>query len=491
MSDWGGIEKASKTGRHMIRGAAYISITEAFSMVGRFVTAVFLARFLGPTPFGLFMLTATLVVWLELSVTSLFYGATVKFIGETLDSEWESLASMIVRLHFIAGATVCLLLLLLAEPLAKVLHEEVLAGYLRWYAIEIPMFGLARAQSNIIVGRGFFKKRALIGAVHSLARLTIIMFLVGMGLSVKGAIIGSVTATIIEVAMGRLCVRVPVFGRTPMNTRDFWRFAGPLFMSAMSLRIFRLDLFALKALGATAAQAGFYSAANNLSMPSQIFGMSVSPTTLATMSRLLSQGEEQKAREIGVTVMRSILWLLPFTVMVAGMTSEIVEFVFTLAFLPAAPILSLLIFAALGIVTINILKAILTAFGKPMWNFKITGPMVPFALVGYILLVPRLGTIGAAIVTTSGACLAALVSFIVLFKTCGLGIPARTILHSLLCSILSLVAAIVWPVSGFVVVVKMGIIGSGILAIFLLLREFKTSDLNLVTSLIKSRLGIG
>ena len=489
MPDLDLVGKASKAGHHMIRGTIYMSLTEAFVLVSRFVTAVFLARFLGPTSFGLFMLTATLVIWLEWCITALFSGATVKFVGET--SEWECVGSLIVRLQSISGLIACLLLLLMAEPLARVLREEALAGYLRWYAIEIPMFGLARAYSNIIIGRGFFKERALIGAVHSAARMAIIVVLVGMGLSVKGAIMGSVTASVIELVMGRLYAQIPFFRRAVMNVRDFWRLAGPLFMSAMSLQIFRLDLFALKVLGGTAAQAGFYSAANNLSLPTSIFGMSVSPTTLATMSRLLSQGEEQKAREIGMTVMRLVLWLLPFAAMAGGMASEIVEFIFTTAFLPAGPILSFLVFASLALVTINILKAILTAYGKAMWSLKITGPMVPFALVGHILLVPRLGPIGAAIVTTSGACLAALASFIVLFRTCGLGIPARTILHSLLCSTLSLIAAIIWPVSGFVVIVKMGIIGSGILAIFLLCKEFRPNQLALIVSLVKLRLGTG
>ena len=473
----------------MVSGTAYIGFTEALILVSQFVTAVFLARFLGPKSFGLFMLTATFVIWLEWSITAVFSSATVKFVGETV--EWKTIGSMIVRVHLIASLCACILVWLLAEPVAGLLNEKVLADYLKLFAIEIPLFGMARAQGSIMVGLGDFKKRAFISAMRSVSRLILIVVLVTMGLSVLGAIMGSIVATAIEAAVGRYYVRVPFFAKTNLSFRGFWQVAGPLFMSTMSLRLFRLDLFALKALGATAAQAGFYSVAKNLSLPPTVYSKSVSPTLLATMSRLLSQGDVRKASEIGANVLRSICWLLPFVTMVAAMAEEIVSFVFGSAFVPAGRIFSLLIFETLAFVTIKICTAILTALGKQNWTFRITGPMVPFAILGHLLLIPRFGPIGAAVVTTTGASLASLAAVFTVFLSWEFAIPKRTIVYSLMCSALALLTAVIWPAQGILVLLKMSIISTTIIAAFLLLREFTSTELAFIRSLVKSRLSLG
>lgn len=482
-------EKESQVGLDMLSGTAYISLTESINLLCRFVTAVFLARYLGPTNFGYFMLAATFIIWLELSIVTAFAGATIKHVGESRD--WHPIGSMVLRLHLTVSMCVCLLLWLMAEPLSVLFKEAVLEVYLKWFGIEIPIFALARAQNNIILGRGLFRERAYIGAVYSIARLFLIVLFVTIGFSVEGAIMGSIAASLIELLAGRRFAKVSFFHRAPPNARDFWRFVGPLFLSNLSLRLFRLDLFALKALGAAAAQAGFYSAATGLSLPPYVLAKSVSPTMLSTLSRLMSHDEVLKAKEIGASVMRSVCWFLPFVTMVSGMASEIVVFVFGPVFAPAGPIFSFLIFSALSFVIINIAQANLTAMGKPMWALKITSPMIPYAFFGHLLLVPRFGPIGAAIVTTSGACLAAIVAVAVIFRTWGLAVPVKTIFISSLSSVFALIAASMWTATGITVLIKMASISVGILICFIFLGEFKKSELNLVGEIVKSRLGIG
>lgn len=87
-SRWDPREGGSGAGRHLFSGASYSFFAEGIMLLARFVTAVFLARVLGPTSFGLFMLAATVVIWLEWSITAAFAGATLKFVGETL--QWMS-----------------------------------------------------------------------------------------------------------------------------------------------------------------------------------------------------------------------------------------------------------------------------------------------------------------------------------------------------------------------------------------------------------------
>ena len=95
--------------------------------------------------------------------------------------------------------------------------------------------------------------------------------------------------------------------------------------------------------------------------------MSFSPLLLSTLSRLISSGDISQAKAISSDAMRLVIVLLPFAGMTAGMSHEIVDFVFGPLFAPAAPLLSLLIFGALAMVMIAVVTAILTAAGKPKW----------------------------------------------------------------------------------------------------------------------------
>jgi O-antigen/teichoic acid export membrane protein len=206
---------------------------------------------------------------------------------------------------------------------------------------------------------------------------------------------------------------------------------------------------------------------------------------------LLSEGEEPKAREIGLTAIRSIIWLVPFAAMTAGAAHEIVCFIFGETYLPASPILAFLIFAALGLLTINVAKAILTAVEKPGWTFMLTGPMIPLALIGYLILIPWLGGVGAAVVTTSVACLSALASVFTVYRTWRFLPPVKTLLKSAICTGLALALSILWSVSGLMIILKLVVIILIILLTFLLLGEFTASEIALVRSMFRSRLGIG
>jgi len=473
----------------MMTGTISIFLAEALILPTGFITAVFLARRLGPVGYGLFAVVSRLVIWLEFSSTAGFANTTIKFVGEA--SDWRPVGVTAVRLHLIVGVGIGALLWLLSPPISSMFNEPAMAEYLKLFAIDIPIFSLACANSSILVGRGLFKERARISAARWIARLVLIVLFVEMGLSVKGAIMGSIGASIIELVFGWYYVRPSLFYRATFPIRRLWGFGAPLFMSALSLRIFRLDLFALKVLGGTAAQAGFYGAALNLSIPPDIFSMSLSPPLLTTLNGLLSDGNEPKAKEIGMTAMRSIFWLLPFAAMTAGAAHEIVSFIFGEKYLPTSPILALLIFAAMGLLAINISRAILTALGKPGWTFILAGPMVPLALVGHLILVPWLGGVGAAVVTTLVALLGAIASLFAVYRIWRIFPPVKSLLRSVFCSGIALALAILWPVSGLMLILKLLIIIVVILLSFFLIGEFTAGEFALFRSMLRKRRGQG
>jgi hypothetical protein len=214
-------------------------------------------------------------------------------------------------------------------------------------------------------------------------RLLLIVLLVELGLAVPGAILGSIGASLADILIGRCYIRPTPFHRPRCATRQLWDYAVPLFLAALSLRLYeKLDLFALKALGATAEQAGMYGAVQSLALVPGIFALAFSPLLLATLSRTLRAGDSSLAREISRDALRVPLVLLPFAGLTAGAAHEIIGLIFGAAFLPATPLLALLIFAAVALVMLSVVTAILTAADKPGWTFVLTGPLVLLALIG-------------------------------------------------------------------------------------------------------------
>lgn len=473
-------------GRHILGGTVRIFLAEALFPLTGLVTAIFLTRRLGPEGYGLFTLVATLVAWVEGSLTALFARATLKLVAEAED--WQPVGAAIVRWHLAVGVGAALLLWALAPPIAALSDEPALTSYLRVFALDIPLYCLAHAHRNILVGVGGFHQRALVSAGRWVARLLLIVVLVELGLSVHGAILGSIGASLVEFGIGRLYIRPALLRGSSFPLRRLWIDTGPLFLSALSLALYnKLDLFALKMLGGTTEQAGLYGAAQNLTVAPGIFALSFSPLLLSTLSRVLRTEDRRYAQGIGRDAMRLVVVLLPFAGMTAGAAPEIIGAIFGSTFLPAAPLLAVLMFGALALVMISVTTAILTAAGKPGWTFAITGPMVPLAVIGHLLLVPQLGAIGAALVTALFAGLGALSAMAAVYYLWQVFPPLGTVGRSVMVCGVALALAAFWPAPGALLLVKLPVIAVFIGLAFLVLGEFSAREIALARSIVDWR----
>ena len=473
----------TQSGRHLLDGAVRVFMAAALMPLTGVITAAFLTRRLGPGGYGLLVLTATLIIWVEWGINSFLMRATVKFVSEAKD--WRPIGTTVVRLHLLLGGFAALLVWLFAIPLARLLNEPALAPLLCLFALDIPICTLAQAHQNILVGMGNFRKKAVGNAGRWIARLFLILVLVEMGLSVQGAILGSIGASLVELTISRLYVRPSFFGNASVPVRSLGDYGFPILLSALSVSCYsNLDLFLLKILGGTTQQAGLYGAAQNLSILPAIFGMSFSPLLLSTMSRLLSLGEVNQARVMGRNAMRLVLGLLPIGAMIAGAAPEIVRFFFGPLYEPAGPLVAVLFFGAVGLVMTSITMAIVTASGSPRLNVLLTGPLVPFAVVSYLVFIPRFGPLGAALVTTLFASLGAMVTVLAVYRLWGICPPAGTLGRTVLVSVLAYSLAVLWSASGALLIVKLLVIGIVIVLTYFALREFSMHEIALVRSLL-------
>jgi O-antigen/teichoic acid export membrane protein len=476
------------SGRHMASGTIQVFLAESLLLPTGLLTAAYLTRQLGPEGYGLLMLATTIVSWLGWSITSAFTRTTIKFIGEAED--WRSVAATVLQLHLVLGVAAAALFWLLSKPVAGALGEPELAPYLRLFVLEVPIFCLTYAHRSVLVGLGKFSQRAVSTAVRWISRLVLIVALVAAGLSLWGAILGSLLAALIELLVCRFYVRPPLFWRSPFPLQKLWGYAVPLFLLALSLRLYeKLDLLMLKLLGGTAADAGFYGTAQNLSLIPSLFTLSFVPLLLSTVTRTLHSADLEKAKRLSRDAMRLVLLMLPFAGLGAGAAAEIIQLLFSSTFLPAAPLFSVLIFGAVALAMIAVTTAILTAASKPNWTIALTGPMVLLAILGHLWLIPKFGTIGAASVTTFVASLGAVALVLAIYLLWKILPPFPSLVRSLFLSGVMYGVASLWVVSGWLLVGKLLILSTLILMGFLLLGELSDRELELVRSGIRSAVG--
>jgi len=454
-------------GRHVLTGTIRVFSAEALILPAGLITTALLTRKLGAGQYGLFMLASTLVAWIEWTVTAVFARATYKCVGEAAD--WRPVATTVLRLHLFVSTACAAAVAVLAGPVAAALGEPDLAWYLRMFAVDIPIFSVAHAHRHVLVGLGGFRQRAWLSAGRWTGRLVLMLVLVGLGLSIPGAILACIGASIIELAIARRFIRPSLRGPAGFPARQLWGAALPLFLCAMSLRLVgRLDLLLLKALGATAGDAGVYGVAQNLAVVPGIFSMSFSPLLLATLTRLLRDGAAAQAREMARRSMRSVLLLLPLAGLSAGAAGEIVRLIAGAEFAGAAPILAVLIFGAVAAVMISVNTAILTAAGRAGWTVAVAGPLVPAAVAGHLAMIPRFGAMGAAAVTTGLVLCGALLSVAAVYRLWRVAPSLSSLGRGIALSAAACALAAAWPVSGWWVPAKLlaisALIGLGVAA---------------------------
>ncbi len=431
----------------LLAGTIQVLMSEGLALPVGVILAALLARAFGPDGYGVFALAASLVAAAEWGLGALFTRATIALIGSSGDRQP---VRAVLRWHLTGGVIVAGVLALVATPLAAAMDEPRVRWCLVLLALEAPFVALAAGCRGILTGRGWFGARAVAGAVRWIARLIGVGTLVGLGFAIEGAAVGSVLGAVVSFIVARVLVgRTADEDNTSVVSAAFWRVAVPAFVLAMSLRLLdKLGLVALKLLGAPTADAGLYAAAQSLAIAPAQFALAFSPLLLATMTRLAERGDIESARRQAVTATR-VVWLsAPLLAIVAGSATEAVRIVYGDRFDAAAPLAAPLLVATFATAYISVASAALTAAGHAREAGHTAWPVLPLAIVGYIVVVPTFGAIGAAATTALAATIGAALSAVVMHAALRVPLPAATCARSVVLSIAAYGLAIAWPASG-------------------------------------------
>ena len=443
-------------GRNLFGGAAHIFASEALLVPVGLLTAAYLSRRFGPEGYGLLTLAFAPVVLLESNVATALSRPAIKLVGGAAEGELGGVGAAVLRLYVLTGCALALALLLAAGPLARLMSEPALAGYLRVLALDVPVFCAAQAHRNIIVGLGRFRQRAAASAARWTTRLLLVVVFVYWTGSPAGALWGTVCASLAELAVCRLYVRPALFARPSYPMRSLCGYALPLVASALCLSLHaRLDVIMLKSLGASAADAGVYGVAQNLALLPTLFSYAFAPALLSTLARALREGDDEGARTLARLALRAVVLLLPVAAMTAGAAPELVGLIFGREFEASAALLRTLIFGSLALLLVSVTASVLAAAGRERWTLHAAWPTLACAALGHALVIPYAGARGAAFVTTLTASACALVSLALVWRAWRVAPPARTFASSAAVAACAFAITALFPAGGLMLALKL------------------------------------
>ena len=471
-------QAVKRTGIRTAAGATQILFAEALILPTGLVTAAYLTRTLGPADYGVFTLCASIASWLGWMVAAVLSRATVKLVSQHPAGVPRSspLVAALFRVYLVSAVGTCVLLFLGADAVARGMAEPSMAGYLRLFSLEVATFGLAVFHRDLLIAMGRFAERAKASAVRWILRLVLIVGLVHAGLSIYGAILGSILASAAELIVVRYYVRPTPFVRGPLPAR-LLPVLAPLVGYAIAMRLLsKLDLFMLKALGGTAEAVGFYGAAQNLTIAVTLLTLAVSPTLLTHLTTLRSSGRLDEARHAASITLRFALILAPLAAAAAGASGEIVVLLFGERFASSAPLFAILLVAEVALVATSLSTALLVATDQHRRVLAIAVSMLVVAFVAHLNVIPVYGAPGAACVTAAVSCAGALAAMLIASLAWSIPVPVATVLRSIVLAVAAYAAAAVSWGSPVLVIAKLAVVAAAVVAGFFMLGEFSDRE---------------
>jgi O-antigen/teichoic acid export membrane protein len=453
-------------------GTVQVLLAECLVFPFGLATSAYLGRTLGPQQFGLLAVALAVGDLVEWTLTSLFARATVQVIGESPD--WRPVAASALRLQTAIGAIAAVAFLLIAGPLAAAMGEPSLATVLRLIALEFPILAAGVACRNVLTGRGQFRERAFSSALRWFARMVLVILLVNSGLALGGAVAGEILSAIVWLGLAFALAAVPVSAEIPPGAvRRLWQLARPMFILTLSLRVLdKAGVVALKLLGASAPEAGWYAAAQNFGIAPGLFAVSFSPLLLSALATTMRDHGLDAGRPLVRNGLRVTLGTMPFVAFGAGAAPEVVRLIYGPGYEPAARLAIPLLAGAMGAVLVSVASSMLAAADQATRISRLVWPVTAIAVVLLGLVVPSYGAMGAAIVIGASSVAGAVIVVEVVRRCWEVALPTGTLVRARAISAATLAAGLAWPAYGAWLIVKTMVFVTAIVAAFAVLGEF-------------------
>jgi O-antigen/teichoic acid export membrane protein len=399
------------------RGTVQLLAARGCLMISGYLISVILARGLGPVEYGVYGVILSVLMWIEMAASAGIPGATVKLIPQH-----EGQAPAVEQTARMLLLTVSLAFFLLcwwAAPLLARLFD--IPSYTRLFRLailDIPFSVMYFAYQGVLHGNRQFGTLSLSFIIYSLTKLAAILALFVLGLSVAGALIVNVLATVCVLVY--LVIKVPHLRSRPSYAlvHSILRTALPMGLYLMSLQVLlSVDLWSLKSLWTGEREViGFYVAALNIAKMLTVVPSVVSGVLFASLAWALTTGDEVLAqRYIKGAGKFALVLLAPSCALLALHAEPVMLLLYSNVYSPGGIYLSLQLIAFALLAFLDIFSHALIVTGKTYQSASILLALIPIAILFNMTFIPKFGAMGAAaslIFTIGlGTCVAAVLAY--------------------------------------------------------------------------------
>ena len=375
------------------QGALYLGASSLAFLLAGYVTNIWLGRRLGPVNYGRYGVVLTLISAVNVMQVSGIPQAMAKMVSER-PREQGSFLRAGIRLQLMLTAVLVAVFLAAAVPLASLLNDPGLTGYLRSSVLILPLYGLFSVYVGYYNGLHRFGRQAGMVGGYAVAKTLLVIGLAAT-FGLRGAILGFAVAPGLGLIVG---FRRP--GRGPAAPlRELGSISVPLVgFAAMTTLQLSVDLLFVKAANLSPGAAGYYTAAQNIAVIPYFVMSAAGQVLFPTIASRLGAGDLTGARGALQRGFRyGLIAVVPAVAFLAVTRDEVVRLLFSERYIPAAGPLAIL---ALGYGALGLFASLayaLNASGRGSRSFLLSAGGVVGMLVLCPILIPVAGLRGAAI----------------------------------------------------------------------------------------------
>lgn len=467
----------------IVKGTVYLMAGQFIFLLSGYGIHMGLARLLGPQGYGLFGVIISILVWVEVSVGSGIPSAVKKFIPED-DNLAYTISFKALRIQLLYGGFIFLTLFMIAPLVAVLFHDKSLTIYIRLASIDIPFFALYSTYLSTLNGLRAFGKQAIATIIYSISKLSAIFLLVFLGLSLTGALIGNVVASIVGLIIAKSLSTIPKNYRT-FSSYKIIKFGIPILLFALAYNLLlSIDLWCIKVLLKDNLETGFYTAASTLARIPYFVFLALTFTLLPSISKSISNYNREITNQYISEYFRILLiLLLPIAFIIAATSEILVSLVYSPVYSPAASALTILIFGLVFFSLIMTSISIILANNEPWVSASIAALLIPVDFVLNLKFIPLYGIRGAAIGTTITALIGLTITSIFVVMRFGTLMRLRSFINIVFASLIIYFLAWAYSASGILLIFNYIVLFIIYLGILFALKEIGKTDLERLKSI--------
>lgn len=439
---------------------------------------------LSPEEFGMFGVSLSFLVILQLITSSGFPRTVSKFLAEDRPDKEKILKTSLLGsliLGTITGSIFYLLFKLGLIGLGE--NYDPLIGIIAPTVIITSMGVVAQ---HALQGQFKFGGFAAIGIVGATTQLIFGVGLILLGLGVFGVVFAMMISSLVTLALAFfLTSDLKFWKETGWASLSLFKFAAPMFVGTVSLTLLmQIDILGVKFLVADASSdqlAGYYQSAIVLArFPIYIIG-AVMGAVFPFISTYSTNGKKNAKIYINKSIKYACIFIIPISLAFFLISKSLIILLFPEKYLPGAPALSIVSIGMAFLVLITVFSRSFQALGKPLTSAKLLTLSVVVQIILLTLLVPFYGVVGAALSTTIACFFGLIVLAVTYIKNYGLDVKTIDILKIIISFVILGLVLVLFPHPTRILTIIDLLVSGGIyLIVLVLLGLFTEEDLDIL-----------